>query len=81
MKDRRNAPKATAVANDDDMPAEIDFSGGVRGLRGPMIVAQAMRAERYRQALEHIRDVTAEERDPREAVRRMREYAAEALAS
>jgi hypothetical protein len=62
---------------EDDMPPEIDFSRGVRGK-----YSQVRRdLERYREALERIRAAGMGQGDPQEAVRKMRDYAEEALAS
>ena len=72
MQKNQTEPRSAAV----DMPAEIDFSGGVRGK-----YSQIRRdLERYREALERIRDAGADRGDPQEVVRKMRECAEEALA-
>ena len=62
--------------DDDDMPALIDFSGGVRGKYSPA----RRQAARLRRALEKIRDMTGVEEHPLQAAREMQDEARRTLA-
>jgi hypothetical protein len=57
------------------MPAEIDFSGGVRGKYAPA----RRHAARLQRALERIRDMPGVDEHPREAARAMQDEARRVL--